>query len=232
MNDIKHVIMYTDGACIGNPGPGGYGVVLIYGSHRKEFSGGFRLTTNNRMEIFAAIAGLSALKSKCKVTVYSDSQYLVDAMQKGWVTKWERNNWWRTKSETARNIDLWERMLDLCAQHEVAFVWIKGHADHTENERCDLLPTMAATATDLPVDEYYVSPKPPGQKPKMSEEGEPCRKCSTPVVRRLSRKKIGRRQISYLFCPSCHTTYNIEGAAQTQSSSLSYATNLSLFDIA
>jgi ribonuclease HI len=231
MNETKHVIIYTDGACIGNPGPGGYGVVMIYGSHRKEFSGGFRLTTNNRMEIFAAIAGLSALKSKCNVTIYSDSQYLVDAMQKGWVTRWQRNNWWRTKSEPARNIDLWERLLDLCAQHEVTFVWIKGHANHTENERCDLLSNIAATAADLPVDEHYESPKSPGAKPKLSEEGQPCRKCSTPVVRRLSRKKPGRLQISYLFCPSCHATYNIEGVDQEQSSSLSHGANLALFDL-
>jgi ribonuclease HI len=139
MSELKEVTIYTDGACIGNPGSGGYGVVLLYLNHRKELSGGFRHTTNNRMEIFAVLIGLQALKTRCKVTVYSDSQYVVDTMNLGWANKWRSNNWQRTKSEMAKNFDLWENLLTLCSQHEVKFIWIKGHANNVENERCDQL---------------------------------------------------------------------------------------------
>ena len=124
----KRVVIYTDGACIGNPGPGGYGVVLLYGSHRKELSGGFRLTTNNRMEIMAAIVGLSALKTACSVTLYTDSQYLADTITKGWATRWRANGWRRNKKEKALNPDLWTELLDLCVVHDVEFVWVRGHA--------------------------------------------------------------------------------------------------------
>jgi ribonuclease HI len=120
--EIKEVTLYTDGACEPNPGPGGWGVVLIYGNHRKELSGGFQLSTNNRMEIIAAIKGLEALKTPCKVTLYSDSEYLVNAMMQGWVCRWQRDNWWRNKEERAANVDLWEKLLDLCNKHQVEFV--------------------------------------------------------------------------------------------------------------
>ena len=115
----QKVIIYTDGACLGNPGPGGYGVVLLYDSHRKELSGGFRLTTNNRMEIMAAIVGLSALKRSCTATLYTDSQYLVNALTKGWVEKWRVNGWMRNKRDRALNQDLWEQLLALCSRHKV-----------------------------------------------------------------------------------------------------------------
>src|SRR5262245_578798 len=121
MADNKKVVIYTDGACLGNPGPGGYGVVLLYNNTRKEISGGFRLTTNNRMEIFAAIAGLKALKTSCEVTIYSDSQYVVDAIMRGWASRWKANGWRRNKKDMAVNADLWEQLLNLCAQHEVKF---------------------------------------------------------------------------------------------------------------
>ena len=153
--ELKRVVIYTDGACVGNPGPGGYGVILLYGKHRKEISGGFRLTTNNRMEIMAAIVGLSALKERCKVTVYSDSQYLVDAMMQGWAKRWKSNGWRRNKKEKALNADLWDKLLSLCEQHDVEFVWIRGHNGNPENERCDKLSTQAAEQKNLPPDIGY-----------------------------------------------------------------------------
>jgi|SRR5215475_1856969 len=162
INQPQRVNIYTDGACIGNPGPGGYGVVLLYGKHRKEISGGFRLTTNNRMEIFAAIAGLRALKSKCDVTIYSDSQYVVNAIMKGWVRRWEAKGWMRNKTDRAVNIDLWEQMLDLLDnQNKVDFVWVRGHAGNRENERCDQLAVSAAMKQGLPIDEGYEKPNVP-----------------------------------------------------------------------
>lgn len=152
---MKNVTIYTDGACSHNPGPGGYGVVLLYDSHRKELSKGFRRTTNNRMEILAAIAGLEALKEPCKVTLYSDSQYLVNAIDHGWARRWQSNGWMRNKKEKAINPDLWERLLELCKTHKVQFEWLRGHAGHDENERCDELATTAAQGPDLAIDEGY-----------------------------------------------------------------------------
>jgi len=143
LKQMKKVKIYTDGACSGNPGPGGYGVVMIYGEHRKELSGGDSQTTNNRMEIMGVIAGLEALKKPSEVDLYSDSRYVVDAIEKGWVTRWQQNNWMRNKKEAALNVDLWERMLALLAIHNVTFHWVKGHAGHPENERCDLLAREA-----------------------------------------------------------------------------------------
>lgn len=159
-DDLKQITLYTDGACIGNPGPGGYGAVLLYGGRRRELSGGVRLTTNNRMEILAAIVGLEALKERCAVTVYSDSQYLVDAMTQGWAARWRANGWKRNKKEHASNADLWARLLDLCASHEVRFVWVKGHAGNRENERCDQLAERAA-ARGEGVDGGYEQPMVP-----------------------------------------------------------------------
>lgn len=200
----KQVVIYSDGACEPNPGPGGYGVILMYGKARKKVTGGFRLTTNNRMEIYAAIKGFELLKEPCKVTVYSDSQYLVDAMMKGWVTKWKRKNWWRTNKERAVNVDLWEKLLALAEMHQVEFVWVKGHAGNAENERCDQLAYAALRQKNLAADEGYEN-KPEETEPiKMSHEGQPCRKCSTPVVELKSRKFN-----FYLYCPGCHASYEI-----------------------
>ena len=151
----KHVHIYTDGGSLGNPGPGGYGVVLRYGEHEKRLSGGFQRTTNNRMEIMGAIVGLEALKGPCLVTLYSDSKYLVDAMSLGWARRWRANGWRRNKTEKAVNPDLWERLLDACERHTVEFVWIKGHAGHRWNEICDVLSKQAASGNDLPPDEGY-----------------------------------------------------------------------------
>ncbi len=135
----KQVEIFTDGACSGNPGPGGYGVILRYKGINKELSGGEPSTTNNRMELTAVITGLSALKESCDVILYSDSKYIIDAVQKGWAQKWQSNGWMRNKKEPALNPDLWEKLLELLKVHHVEFVWVKGHAGHPENERCDQL---------------------------------------------------------------------------------------------
>jgi ribonuclease HI len=152
---LKKIVIYTDGACTGNPGKGGYGAVLIYGGHRKEISGGYQLTTNNRMEMTAAIAALKSLKEKCQVTLHSDSKYLVDAVSLGWAKKWQANGWKRNQKEFAKNPDLWQEILDLCQKHQVDFVWVKGHAGIEENERCDQLAVAAIKKNDLLVDVGY-----------------------------------------------------------------------------
>ena len=149
---MKQVIIYTDGACSGNPGPGGYGVILKMGEYSKQFSAGFKSTTNNRMELRAVIAGLNALKEKCDVIVYSDSKYIVDAVQKGWVQRWQKNNWYRNKTEKAQNIDLWIQLLNLLDKHKVRFHWLRGHSGHEENELCDKLAVQAANGSNLMVD--------------------------------------------------------------------------------
>jgi ribonuclease HI len=153
--DLKEVTIYTDGACLGNPGPGGYGVVLHYGDKRKELSSGYRRTTNNRMEIMAAIAGLAELKFPCQVKIYTDSQYLRNSIMEGWAKRWRANGWKRNKKEKAVNPDLWEKLLNLCDRHEVTFEWVRGHAGDVENERCDVLSVAAAKGEGLWVDEEY-----------------------------------------------------------------------------
>jgi ribonuclease HI len=152
---LKEVSIYTDGACLGNPGAGGYGVVLLYGEHRKELSGGFRLTTNNRMEIMAVIIGLTALKTKCTVTVYSDSQYVINSITKGWAKGWQAKGWRKKDGSKAVNPDLWAELLDLCSQHQVEFRWVRGHSGNVENERCDRLAVAAAQQQNLPIDIEY-----------------------------------------------------------------------------
>jgi len=159
LSDSKYVTIYTDGACIGNPGPGGYGTVLIYKGHRRELSGGYRLTTNNRMEMLAAIVALEALKEDCRVTIHTDSEYLANAVEKGWARRWKTNGWRRNKKEKALNPDLWERLITLCDSHEVEFKWIRGHAGDIENERCDSLAIQAAQQSTLIVDEGYEASK-------------------------------------------------------------------------
>ncbi len=149
---MSQIIMYTDGAAKGNPGPGGYGVVLISGEHRKELSGGFALTTNNRMELLAAIVGLEALKKeKCTVTIYSDSKYVVDSVEKKWVFGWQK-----IAFKNKKNPDLWKRFLAVYPKHQVRFIWIKGHASIKENERCDQLAVEASLKRNLPADTGYI----------------------------------------------------------------------------
>jgi ribonuclease HI len=149
------VLIYTDGGSIGNPGPGGYGAVLRYGDHRRELSGGFRLTTNNRMELMACIKALEALKFECSVVLYSDSRYVVDGVTEGWAARWRANGWQRNEGEIAENVDLWAKLLDLCDKHEVDFRWVRGHAGNPDNERSDQLAREAARQADLPPDRAY-----------------------------------------------------------------------------
>ena len=154
---MREVNLYTDGACSGNPGKGGYGAILTFNGHEKVMSEGFILTTNNRMELLAAIVGLEALKEPCKVTLYSDSKYLVDAIVNGWVYSWKKKGWKKSDGKKALNPDLWERILVQLKIHEVEFVWIKGHAGHEYNERCDELAVNAYNSTNLIHDEIYES---------------------------------------------------------------------------
>jgi ribonuclease HI len=149
------VYMYTDGGALNNPGPGGYGVVLLYQGHRKELSGGYRLTTNNRMEMTACIYGLNSLTKSGPVTIYSDSKYIVDAVKKGWAEKWRVNRWLRDNKQPIENADLWQQLLDVINNHDIEFVWVKGHAGKKENERCDRLAGIAMRKNTLEKDVGY-----------------------------------------------------------------------------
>ncbi len=144
--NLKHVDIYTDGACKFNPGPGGYAAILVYEGREKEVSGGEKETTNNRMELTAAIKGLSILKEPCEVTLYSDSKYLIDSIEKKWVYSWKNNGWKKSDKSLALNPDLWEKILTLLDYHKVSFVWVKGHNGHAYNERCDALAVAGAHA--------------------------------------------------------------------------------------
>jgi ribonuclease HI len=148
----KGLIMFTDGSSRGNPGPGGYGTILLWGNTRKELSGGYRYTTNNRMELMAVIAGLEALKKEgLKITIYSDSQYVVKAVEQGWLKNWIATNFKGGK----KNKDLWLHYHDLAQKNNIRFVWVKGHADNENNNRCDILATEAADGKNLLTDEEY-----------------------------------------------------------------------------
>jgi ribonuclease HI len=236
---MSHVIIYTDGAAEPNPGPGGYGVVLLAGKHRKELSGGFRRTTNNRMELMGVIVGLEALTKPCLVTLYSDSKYVVESVERGSVQKWSKNNWYRTKSEKAKNADLWERFLAIYSKHKVRFKWVKGHAGVPENERCDVLAVAAAQSYDTQPDEGYIREiqASGGTVPTMAgalvhkdaasaaaasnithkEAGEPCRKCGTPIIKKPTKPKAHKPGQTYYYewylsCPGCNTMYMVDEA--------------------
>ncbi len=150
---MKHIDIYTDGACRGNPGPGGWGAILVYKGYEKELSGGDAQTTNNRMELTAVIEALSALKEPCEVKLTSDSKYVIDALQLGWAKSWQAHGWKKADKSVALNIDLWERLLDLIGRHSIELVWVKGHAGHPYNERCDKLATAFADSLKPPVEE-------------------------------------------------------------------------------
>ena len=141
---MKQVEIFTDGACQGNPGPGGWGAILRYKGYEKEISGGEANTTNNRMELSALIEALKLLKEPCEITLYSDSQYVCNGLLKGWAKKWKQNNWMRNKKEPALNPELWDELLGLSDRHKLNIIWVKGHAGHPENERCDRLAVAAA----------------------------------------------------------------------------------------
>lgn len=152
MNEVKELVIYTDGASRGNPGPGGYGAILQYGGHSKELSGGYRKTTNNRMELMAVIAALKALNREAlRITVYSDSQYVVKAVEQGWLRKWLATSFAGGK----KNRDLWTEYAELAAKHQLRFRWVRGHADNPYNNRCDELATAAADGKNLQIDEGF-----------------------------------------------------------------------------
>ncbi|PSB19189.1 ribonuclease HI [filamentous cyanobacterium Phorm 46] len=163
MSNLKQVSIYTRGITTAS-GAGGYGAILLYQNHRKELSGGFQLTTNNRMDILAAIAGLKALQTRCKVTVYNNNGYLVDAIANNWALRWQANNWKNSDKQPTANVDLWEQLLQLCSQHDVEFIRIKQYAGHQEYECCNYISRQAAHQQNLPVDEGY-QPRFPLGKP-------------------------------------------------------------------
>ena len=153
---MKEVSIYTDGACRGNPGRGGWGAILVYGRFEKELSGGERVTTNNRMEILAVLEALGALKVPCIVELYTDSQYVAKAIKDRWLVGWQKNGWVNSAKKPVKNQDLWKRMPALLERHEVRFHWLKGHAGHAENERCDELARAEASKKGLPDDEGFM----------------------------------------------------------------------------
>lgn len=141
---MKNIKMYTDGACKGNPGAGGYACILVYGENEKVLSGGERETTNNRMELSAVIAGLEALKEPCSVEVISDSKYVVSAINEGWLRSWMKNNWKKSDKKPVLNVDLWQRFIEVSEKHDITFTWVRGHNGHDYNERCDTIAVSEA----------------------------------------------------------------------------------------
>jgi len=227
--EIPEINLYSDGGAEPNPGKGGFGVIMTYKEIKREYSQGYELTTNNRMELMGVIYGLEKLKTKSVVHVYSDSRYVVDGIEKGWAEKWRSNNWYRTKTKKAINYDLWDRLLILIsAQEKVTFNWIRGHAGHPENERCDELALAALNGEDLLVDTGYQPNQLQGdengegelvqsgfKKRKINAEEDSCRKCGTSVVKKPTKKKKAKPGQTYyyeyyLLCPSCKTMYFIE----------------------
>ena len=231
-DELKQVIIYTDGAAVPNPGAGGYGVVLRFGQHKKELSGGFQRTTNNRMELMAVIVGLEALKERCQVKLHSDSQYIVNAVISGSASRWRANGWGMNQSgsKKAKNPDLWARLLAAYERHEVEMVWVKGHAGIEDNERCDVLAMEACKQPGLTPDPGFVEsavedvggdpaqPRAvPAHRDKMTVEGQPCRNCGTSVVKRIPKKRTVKPGQSYyfswyLYCPGCKNMYMVEEA--------------------
>ncbi len=229
VNDLPQITIYTDGAAEPNPGAGGYGVVLISSDRCRSLSAGYRFTTNNRMELLAVIAGLEALNKPCRVTVFSDSKYVVDSMTRGSASRWRSQGWMRTQKHKAKNCDLWKRLLAVCERHEVAFQWVPGHRGILENEHCDKLATAAAKSANLLEDTGYtfeapapissaVSPqaKAPSRDRALAS-GDLCRECSTPLVERKPKRKQRKPGQNYyfdwyLYCPGCKRMYMVEAA--------------------
>jgi len=151
---MKEVSIFTDGSCLGNPGPGGYGAVLVYKGHQKELSQGYKLTTNNRMEMLATVKALASLTEPCNVTLTTDSQYVKQGIT-SWISKWQKNNWKTAAKQPVKNVDLWKALHEQTKRHEINWQWVKGHSGHPENERCDDLARNAAMASNLLEDEGY-----------------------------------------------------------------------------
>lgn len=227
---LPTVYIYSDGWANPNPGPGGYGVVMKCGDHQKDFSGGYKRTTNNRMELMGAITGFSKLKTRSRVILCTDSQYTINGLQKWWAKKWKANNWFRTGSQKAINYDLWEILLDLAEKHQVEYEWIKGHNGHLENELCDELATLAMNRDDLLIDEWFIE-TPEKQKPlsrissqensgcidQFKKTGTNCKKCDHPLVKKTPKhtKKTLEKEYYYEYyhhCISCKTNYMLPEA--------------------
>lgn len=230
-SEIPDVELYSDGGAEPNPGKGGFGVILSHKGRRKEFFKGYQLTTNNRMELMGVIFGLEQLKTKSNVQVYTDSRYVIYGITKGWAVKWKQNNWYRTKNQKAINSDLWERLLNVISNHNVQFNWVKGHAGHLENERCDKLASFALNSNNLLLDSGFKEKEIPDinntntkthsdfkKKNKIEKEGDPCRNCGVAVIKKTPSKsrKIKPNQTYYfeyyLYCPSCKNMYMVEEA--------------------
>jgi len=228
-NEIPEINLYSDGGAEPNPGKGGFGVIMSYKGIKREFSQGYELTTNNRMELMGVIHGLERLKTKSVVNVFTDSRYVIDGIEKGWAERWRSKNWYRTRTEKAINYDLWNKLLILIsAQQKVIFNWVKGHAGHLENERCDELAMVALNGDNLLVDTGYQPNQLPGNEKlsgkyiqsnfknsKVNAEGDPCRKCGTSVIKKPTKKKMAKPGQTYyyeyiLLCPSCKTMYLLE----------------------
>lgn len=229
--EIPEVNLYSDGGAEPNPGKGGFGVIMSYKGIKREFSQGYELTTNNRMELMGVIYGLERLKTKSLVNVFTDSRYVIDGIEKGWAERWKSKNWYRTRSEKAINYDLWDRLLTLISAHDkVKFNWVKGHSGHIENERCDELALEALNGDNRLADLGYQPNQPQntnldegdyiqssGKKIKVTAEGDACRKCGIKVVKKPTKKKSVKPGQNYyyeffLFCPSCKTMYMLEDA--------------------
>lgn len=225
------VNIFTDGGAEPNPGKGGFGVIMTYKGHRKEFSQGYVLTTNNRMELMGVIFGLEQLKKPAIVNVYSDPKYVVDGISLGWAEKWKAKNWFRTGSKKAINHDLWEKLLELISkQRSVTFNWIKGHDGHNENERCDQLANIALNGEELVEDLGYLQSekeasdfgntpqlKDTKSKQKVLADGDLCRKCDTPVIKKQTKKKNIKPNQAYYFeyyllCTNCKTMYMVDAS--------------------
>ncbi|MBU2929442.1 ribonuclease HI [Winogradskyella psychrotolerans] len=217
---MPDIDLFTDGGAEPNPGKGGFGTILKYKGRQKEFFGGYELTTNNRMELMAVIYGLEKIKTKAKVTVYSDSKYVVDGIEKGWAANWEKNHWVRKKGNLVLNKDLWERLLTVVKKHDVTFYWVKGHAGHLENERCDFLANKGINSEDRIKDEGYLEYLEHielYQEKTIEKEGDLCRKCNTSLIKKTPKKRKIKPNQSfyfeyYLYCPNCRAMYMVEDA--------------------
>lgn len=228
---FPEVEIYSDGWSKPNPGRWGYWVILHYKWVKKEFYQGYKLTTNNRMELTWVITWLQKLSTKAKVKIYTDSQYTINWIEKWWAKKWKDNNWYRTKSEKAINHDLWEILLDLVEKHDVKFHWVKWHNGHIENERCDELATLAMTMENLLEDINYINStedielfpsnsivinKTVDKNLKITKPWDSCRKCNTPVEKKQPKSKKAKPWSYYyeyyLLCPSCKTMYFLDDA--------------------
>lgn len=230
--------IYTDGSSTGNPGPGGWAALIHSRGRPRELAGGFRLTTNNRMELYAAIMGLEQVPEGASVRIISDSTYLVEGITQGWAEKWQAKGWRQTRHKPTPNADLWARLLQAVEKRRVRWEWVRGHVGHPENERADLLAQRAAGAKNLPADEGYenqpaeaVQNQPglfdgggssqEGESPverrgKVVREGQACRKCGAPVIKKAPERKISAKQkhyyTYYLACPECGTIYLVDEA--------------------